>query len=160
MRVTKLQEELQQTKPFASPRQEAMLALMKTADVVRRGIAGVLEPHGVTLQQYNVLRILRGAGPQGIPTLSIAGRLIEETPGVTRLLDRMEARGWVKRERCEKDRRVVYAKITERALELLARIDPLLAEFERGSLPMLGEAEVQELIGLLERARARDDNAS
>jgi DNA-binding MarR family transcriptional regulator len=159
MKVTKLQEELQQTKPFASPRQEAMLALMKTADVVRRGIAAVLEPHGVTMQQYNVLRILRGAGPKGIPTLSIAGRLIEETPGVTRLLDRMEARGWVKRLRCDRDRRVVYAIITEEALELLARIDPLLAEFEKDSLPLLSEPEVKELIGLLERARAGEDAA-
>jgi DNA-binding MarR family transcriptional regulator len=157
MKITRLQEELQQTKPFASPRQEAMLALMKTADGVRRGIAAVLEPHGVTMQQYNVLRILRGAGPKGIPTLSIVGRLIEETPGVTRLLDRMEARGWVKRERCERDRRVVYAIITESARELLARIDPLLAEFEKDSLPLLSEPEVQTLIALLERARATDD---
>lgn len=154
MRITKLQEELQQTKPFASARQEAMLALMKTADGVRRGIATVLEPHQVTLQQYNILRILRGAGPKGIPTLSIAGRLIEETPGVTRLLDRMEARGWVKRVRCERDRRVVYAIITESALELLARIDPLLAEFEKDSLPLLSEPEVEALIALLERVRA------
>jgi DNA-binding MarR family transcriptional regulator len=154
VRITKLQEELQQTKPFASARQEAMLALMKTADGVRRGIATVLEPHQVTLQQYNVLRILRGAGPKGIPTLSIAGRLIEETPGVTRLLDRMEARGWVKRVRCERDRRVVYAIITESALELLARIDPLLAEFEKDSLPLLSEPEVEALIALLERVRA------
>ncbi|MDZ7637622.1 MAG: MarR family transcriptional regulator [Bryobacterales bacterium] len=157
MRVRRLQEELQQTKPFASSRQEAMLALMKTADVVRRAIGGILEPHGVTLQQYNVLRILRGAGPDGLPTLSIAPRLIEETPGVTRLLDRMEARSWVKRVRCEKDRRVVYAVITRSALALLENIDPLLAQHESKSLPLLEEAEVRQLIVLLERARAQEE---
>jgi DNA-binding MarR family transcriptional regulator len=155
MRIRKLQEELQQTRPFSSNRQEAMLALMKTADLVRREIIATLEPHDVTLQQYNVLRILRGAGAKGVPTLSIAERLIEQTPGITRLLDRMERRQWVKRLRCEKDRRVVYALITAEGLALLDRIDPLLSAFESAALPMLDDAEVDRLIELLERVRAR-----
>ena len=155
MRIRKLQEELQQTRPFSSNRQEAMLALMKTADLVRREIITMLEPHDVTLQQYNVLRILRGAGVKGVPTLSIAERLIEQTPGITRLLDRMERRHWVKRLRCEKDRRVVYALITAEGLALLGQIDPVLTSFESGALPMLGDAEVDRLIELLDRARVR-----
>lgn len=156
MKIRKLQDELQQSKPFASRQEEAMLALMKTADIVRRRIAAILEPFGVTLQQYNVLRILRGAGPKGLPTLSIGQRLIEETPGITRLLDRMQARGWVTRKRCDKDRRVVYAMIAQPGLDLLAAIDPPLALFNQESLPLLDGQQTQQLIALLELARAED----
>lgn len=157
MKVRKLQEELQQTRPFRSPRHEAMLSVMKTADVVRRRIAGLLDSYDVTMQQYNVMRILRGAGPKGIPTLSIAERLIEETPGITRLLDRMEKRGWVERIRCDRDRRVVYAVITTEGMRLLADIDGPITEFEAEALPHLSEAEVETLIELLARVRADKD---
>lgn len=158
MIIRKLQAELQQSKPFASKREEAMLAVMKTADVIRRRIAGVMEPHGVTMQQYNVLRILRGAGPDGIPTLAIGQRLIEETPGITRLLDRMELRNWVSRIRSHKDRRVVYAAITETGLSVLDAIEPELAAFDAAALPMLGTSELDSLIELLELARAENDS--
>lgn len=156
MRIRKLQDELQQSKPFATRQEEAMLALMKTADVVRRSIAAILDPHGVTLQQYNVLRILRGAGPQGLPTLSIGQRLIESAPGITRLLDRMELHGWVSRMRCDKDRRVVYAMISSRGLELLAGIDPALEQFNQGALPLLSPEQLEQLIALLELVRAEE----
>lgn len=156
MRIRKLQDELQQSKPFATRQEEAMLALMKTADVVRRSIAAILDPHGVTLQQYNVLRILRGAGPQGLPTLSIGQRLIESAPGITRLLDRMELHGWVSRMRCDKDRRVVYAMISSRGLELLAGIDPALEQFNQGALPLLSPEQLEQLIALLEMVRAEE----
>ncbi len=154
MKIRKLQDELQQSKPFASKQEEAMLAVMKTADLVRRSIAAILEPHGVTLQQYNVLRILRGAGPKGLPTLSIGQRLIEETPGITRLLDRMESHGWVTRLRCDKDRRVVYAIISPRGLDLLGGIDPALEKFNHSALPLMTEAQLDQLVALLELARA------
>ncbi|MCU0226927.1 MAG: MarR family transcriptional regulator [Bryobacterales bacterium] len=157
MRLRKLQEELQQTKPFSSKQEEAMLAIMKTADVVRRRVAAIIEPFGVTMQQYNVLRILRGAGPRGLPTLSIGQRLIEATPGVTRLLDRMEARGWVLRLRCDQDRRVVYAIITHEGLELLAAIDPPLEHYNHAALPLLSATQLDALVGLLELARAEDE---
>lgn len=158
MKIRKLQEELQQSKPFATKQEEAMLAVMKTADGIRRRIAAMLEPFGVTLQQYNVLRILRGAGPQGLPTLSIGQRLIEETPGITRLLDRMEFRGWVSRVRCERDRRVVYATITESGLEVLTEIDPLLDAFNHTALPFLNDAQLEQLVALLELARAETED--
>lgn len=159
MKIRKLQDELQQTRPFASTRQEALLAVMKTADVVRRQIASLLESHGVTMQQYNVLRILRGAGENGLPTLAIGQRLIEQTPGVTRLVDRMEARGWVCRRRCTNDRRVVYACVTEEGLGLLATLDPVLTKFETTSAPLLSDEDLMTLIKLLERMRAdeKDD---
>jgi MarR family transcriptional regulator, organic hydroperoxide resistance regulator len=158
MKIRRLQEELQQTKPFASARQEALVAVMKTADVVRRQIADLLEPQGVTPQQYNVLRILRGAGPEGLPTLSIGQRLIEQTPGVTRLVDRMEARGWVSRRRCTKDRRVVYACLTESGQVLLAALDPLLQNHEKNSTPLLADDDLVTLIELLDRLRAEKAN--
>lgn len=160
MKVSKLQEELQQTQPFVSDREEAMLAILKTADVLRRNVGFVLEAQGVTPQQYNVLRILRGAGPSGLPTLSICERLIEATPGITRLLDRMETRGWVERVRSAKDRRVVYAKICPSGLELLDRIAPQVAEFITGLFPLLDDESVKGLIGLLERARVDQVGAS
>ncbi len=157
MKIRRLQDELQQNKPFASKQEEAMLALMKTADVVRRRIASIMEPFGVTMQQYNVLRILRGAGPMGLPTLSIGQRLIEQTPGITRLLDRMEGRGWVTRLRCERDRRIVYAIITDAGLALLADIDAPLDGFNQTALPLLNLQQLDDLVTLLELARAEED---
>src|ERR687897_938950 len=94
-----LQKEIRQTRPFQSRGQEAVLALMRTTDLARRVIGKVLEPYDVTAQQYNVLRILRGAGEAGLPTLDIADRMIEQAPGITRLIDRLEAKGLVRRER-------------------------------------------------------------
>ncbi len=93
-----LAREIQQKRPFQSARQEAALGLLKTVDVLRLHISRVLEPFGVTDQQYNVLRILRGAGQDGLPTLEIAERMIERAPGITRLIDRLETKGLVSRE--------------------------------------------------------------
>ena len=103
--MSSLQHELRQRRPFASPAHEAVVGLMRTADLVRRQMTALVEPHGITLQQFNVLRILRGAGDEGLPTLEVAERMIEQTPGVTRLLDRLEAKELVRRQRCPKDRR-------------------------------------------------------
>ena len=85
-----LREEIRQTKPFESPTQEAILSVYRTSDVLQRLFVKLVEPHGISLQQYNVLRILRGAGKEGTPTLDIADRMIEKTPGITRLLDKLE----------------------------------------------------------------------
>ncbi len=86
------------------------MSLLEAADRVRRHFQAILEPHGLTLQQFNVLRILRGAGEDGLPTLEVGQRMIEKTPGVTRLLDRLESKGWVTRERCRRDRRRVFCR--------------------------------------------------
>src|SRR4029077_205344 len=87
--MSSLQHELRQRRPFTSPAHEAVVGLMRTADLVRRHMTALVEPHGITLQQFNVLRILRGAGDDGLPTLEVAERMVEQTPGVTRLLDRI-----------------------------------------------------------------------
>jgi len=153
-RQSALQREIRQTRPFRSTRQEALLGLLKTSDVLRRFLATLAEPHGITLQQYNVLRILRGAGPEGLPTLEIAERLIEQAPGVTRLLDRLEGKGLVKRQRCPLDRRQVTCRITPRGLKQLARMDGSMDAADDRGLGMLPDRDVERLVEILDVVRA------
>jgi DNA-binding MarR family transcriptional regulator len=108
----------------------------------------------VTLQQYNVLRILRGAGTDGLPTLDIATRMIERSPGITRLLDRLEARRLVRRVRCPEDRRQVLCYATAQALRLLADLDAPMAKGAGRFLAPLDRTRSLELIGLLDAIRA------
>ena len=152
---SRLQDELKQTRPFQSVYQEATLSVMKTADLLRRQLARQLEPQEITPQQYNVLRILRGAGAAGLPTLSIGERLIEETPGMTRLLDRLEAKGLVRRVRCKQDRRQVLCYITAGGETLLAALDPILAATQTEMAGTLTESEAESLVVLLEKMRDR-----
>jgi DNA-binding MarR family transcriptional regulator len=149
-----VQREIQQRKPFRSRSQEGVVALLRTADVVRRYIGRVLEPYGITPQQFNVLRILRGAGTEGIPTLTIGERMIEEAPGITRLLDRLEAKGLVRRERCPEDRRQVLCYAAPAGLELLERIDGAMDTADDEALGMLSEEDKTQLIRLLDAVRA------
>jgi len=149
-----LRAEIKQKKPFASPADEAAVDLMRTADVVRRRLGEAIEPHGITHQQYNVLRILRGSAPEPLPTLEIATRMIEQAPGITRLLDRLEAKGLVRRERCKEDRRQVHCWITASGLELLARLDEPVRETIRDGFRSLPRAAASELVALLDRVRS------
>jgi DNA-binding MarR family transcriptional regulator len=149
-----LLEELRQTKPFESPEQEAILALQRTTDLLRRHFTQVIGPHGISPQQYNVLRILRGAGAAGTPTLDIADRMIEKTPGITRLLDRLEAKHLVRRRRSPEDRRQVLCWITESGLKLLAELDKPVSDTGPRYLQSLSSDEVRQLIDMLERIRA------
>ncbi len=149
-----LQDELQQTKPFRSESQETTLALMRTASVVSRRYARLVEPHGISLAQYNVLRILRGAGPEGLPTLAIRDRMIEEGSTVTRLLDKLEAAALVTRSRCRPDRRQVLCTITDAGLALLASLDPSFDATDESSMSMLDPATRRQLLDILARIRA------
>lgn len=151
---SRLREEIRQTRPFQSRRQEAFLAILRSADLLRRSAGALLEPFGVTPQQYNVLRILRGAGPEGLPVLAIGVRLIEQTPGMTRLLQRLEAKGWVERRRNAADRRQVDCRITPAGAGLLARIDPVMEEADRRMLAPLRADQLDALIALLDEVRA------
>ena len=121
--------------------------------MIGRRHARLIEPSGLSAEQYNVLRILRGSAPEGLPTLEIASRMIQQTPGITRLLDKLEAKRLVKRERCPKDRRQVLCWITPAALALLAGIDAPLGRSEEESFEGLKTAEVRQLIDLLGRVR-------
>lgn len=152
--TSRLQRELHQRKPFRSPAHEAVVGLVRTTDRVRRHLEAMLAPHGITGTQYNVLRILRGAGAEGIPTLDVADRLVEQAPGITRLLDRLEAKGLVRRERCAEDRRRVLCWATPKALRLLDALDRPVDETEAGMMAPLSEGEKREFIRLLDRIRA------
>lgn len=155
MDIRTLQEELKQSKPFATPADEALVALMRTASLVRRAIAQRVEPYGISPAQYNVLRILRGAGPEGLPTLGVRDRLIEEAPGITRVMDKLEEAGHVARARAKTDRRVVHCVITAQGLRLLAAMDTLVretAELISGGLSE--DREQRVLIELLAKVRA------
>ncbi|KAB2965195.1 MAG: MarR family transcriptional regulator [Thermoanaerobaculia bacterium] len=150
----RLLDEIRQSQPFPSPAQEAAVGLLRTADAVRRGVGEVVGERGITQQQYNVLRILRGSHPEPLPTLDLAARMIEAAPGITRLLDRLEAKGLVGRRRCKDDRRQVLCSITPPGLDLLAALDqPLDAALSRGMHP-LGEAKLAALTELLDQVRA------
>lgn len=151
---SQLLSEIKQRRPFASPAEEAAVGLLRTSDELRRRISEVIEGEGITHQQYNVLRILRGSHPEPLPTLEIAARMIETAPGITRLLDRLEAKGHVTRRRCDTDRRQVHCTITDRGLGLLGRLDrPLLEDLARLFEP-IGEAGAISLSGLLDGVRS------
>jgi DNA-binding MarR family transcriptional regulator len=127
----------------------AVLGILRAADVLRRRGAALLEPHGITVQQFNVLRILRGARPEGLCTLTIADRMVEQTPGITRLIDRLVAKRLVVRVRSDEDRRQVWCRITADGLRLLARLDRPVAELDRTLVARLGRAEQERLAELL-----------
>jgi len=151
---SQVQKEIQQTKPFQSTGQEAVVGLFRTADVVKRYFEGVLSRFGVTLAQYNVLRILRGAGDDGLPTLEIANRMIETTPGITRLLDRLEAKGLIWRERCPSDRRQVTCRLTRAGNDLLAESDSAVRETDTEALGKLAEEDLRVLVRIMDAIRA------
>ena len=149
-----LQDEIKQTRPFRSSAEEVVVSVLRTAAVMQRHLAQVVEAHGITIQQYNVLRILRGAGEAGLPTLAIRDRMVEEAAGITRLLDKLESAGHVVRERCTPDRRQVLCHITPRGTSLITSLDgPMDAANQRAGAN-LDDGEREQLIELLGAIRA------
>lgn len=130
---------------------ETVLSLLKAADRMQRHFTEILRSRGLTIQQYNALRILRGAGPEGLPTLEIGERLIEKTPGVSRLVQRLVKRGLVSRARCEKDGRRMLCTLTSRASELLAEFDEPIAQGDAECLDGLTLEERDTLLELTSR---------
>lgn len=149
-----LAREIKQGKPFGSPALEAYLNLVRTNDLLEGNIARFLKRHGVSAPQYNVLRILRGAEPEGLPSLAVADRMVTRVPDVTRLLERLVAKGWAQRTRSAHDGRVVIARITEEGLTLLATLDKPLADYHHEQLAHMSKDELVQLIVLLEKMRA------
>ncbi len=148
------QRAIRQLTPFRSRGQEAVIALLLAAEAVRNRLAALLGTRDdITLQQYNVLRILRGSGGDGLPTLAIVERMIEQTPGITRLIDRLESKRLVERHRGAGDRRQVWCRITADGLRLLAELDPPVDAFDDEVLACLGAREQTTLIELLVRLR-------
>ena len=127
--------------------------LLSTADRIKSAFETICTPFDLTGQQYNVLRILRGAEPDGLPTLTIAERVIERTPGITRMIDRLEAKGLVGREIRPHDRRCVYCRITKKGLKLLELLDEPVNEFNQGAFGALSDTEIEKLVALLLKTR-------
>ena len=129
------------------------VSLQRTANDLLESSEAVLKTAGLSHTQYNVLRILRGAMPAGLACREIAERMITRDPDITRLLDRLEARGWVSRSRELADRRIITTRITPKGLKLLHRLDKPVARLHREQLGPVGENKLRALLKLLEAAR-------
>jgi DNA-binding MarR family transcriptional regulator len=153
-RQSAVQSEIRQSRPFRSTAQEATIALLRTASIVSRALARVVEPSGLSLAQYNALRIIRGACSGGIPTLSIRERMIEEGTTITRLLDKLEEAGLIRRERNLPDRRQVICVATDAGTKLLEMLDPKVDAADEAAMEALSESQTARLIELLDAVRA------
>jgi DNA-binding MarR family transcriptional regulator len=151
--MSALKHEIAQERPFSSTEEEALLNLMRTSDCLHRAFQRRTRDWGITSTQYNVLRILRGAQPQGLTCSEIGNRMITAEPDITRLLARMKALKIIRQQRDRHDRRVVWTQISSSGLELLARMDPAVQRAPKDLLGHLQEAELNQLIQLLEAAR-------
>jgi DNA-binding MarR family transcriptional regulator len=148
-----LRDTIRQQQPFRSAEQEAFLNVLRTAAELTDGMERALRPAGLSVAQYNVLRILRGAEPEGLCRNDLRDRLITRMPDVTRLLDRMEAAGLVSRARDGRDRRMVTTRITARGRAAVDGLDDVVEAEHRRRLGHLGAAQLRKLIDLLGRVR-------
>ena len=149
----RLAQEIKQSKPFATVAEEAVLNVMRTAEVLQQQMTELLKPYGISETQYNVLRILRGAGECGATCTQAAERMVTRDPDMTRLLDRLETRGLVRRERSKEDRRVVVTRITPEGLDLLASLDAPIRQYLEERVGRLGPERLGQVIDLLEELR-------
>lgn len=143
-----------QSKPRSCPEEALFLELLRTTDMLSRRLTQVLKTEDLSSNQYNVLRILRGA-PEGLPCGEIGNRMITRDPDITRLLDRLEKRALIERQRESRDRRVVLTRITQEGLDLLARLDEPIQDTHRSQLGHLGSSRLKTLTELLKESRAR-----
>jgi DNA-binding MarR family transcriptional regulator len=148
-----LRTALKMTRPFASLAQEAHLSIARTDAVLSHAMEEAIRPYGITLTQYNVLRILRGAGDDGLCRAEVAARMIRQVPDVTRLLDRLEQGGLIVRTRAGDDRRYVTTRITPPGLALLESLDEPVARLHEQMRGRLDDAQLRQLIDLLEELR-------
>jgi len=151
--VAALKQEIAQQRPFSSMEEEALLNVMRTSDCLQRAFQRRTRHWGITSTQYNVLRILRGAQPQGLTCSAIGDRMITAVPDITRLLGRMKAQKHIRQQRDKKDRRVVWTQITASGLDLLSKMDPEITKIPRELLGHFDRKEIGEFIRLLEVAR-------
>lgn len=153
-----LRQSIKQRKPFESLEQEVFLEVLRTGNAFVQGLVDLLRPYGLTQPQYNALRILRGAGPAGLPTGEVGERMVvSREPDVTRLLIRMEQQRLVERERRSDNRRFVTARITRKGLGVLKALDEPVRRMHAKQLRHMTRAELDRLASLLERARREDE---
>ena len=152
MATSKLQQELKKKRPFESLEQEAALNVVRTNDQIQIRFARLFREYDLTPSQYNVLRILRGEG-KPLPILEIAERTITVVPGITGLIDRLEQAGFVARERCPKDRRVIYVALTKEGNKVVTALDQPVMDLHKQLLGHLNQTELREVSHLLEKVR-------
>jgi len=152
--ATPLHVELKQARPYELLEEEVHVSIARTAAVLERAVAQTLKPHGLTPTQYNVLRILRGAGAEGLCRNEVGARLIAPVPDVTRLLDRMAELGLISRERSDEDRRLVRTRLTAKGLQLVNSLDADLRADHRRRLAMIDRAALTQLVATLDQVRA------
>ncbi len=153
MTTSRLARELKKRKPFEVLEEEVFLNLMRTAQWLGHAEEKLMKQHGLSGAGYNILRILRGAGEDGLPSLEIAGRMVTRVPDVTRLVDRLIKKNLVRRNRPDRDRRVVLVIITKKGLDLLADMDNPVIETVKRNFSQLTQQEMTDLNHLLEKAR-------
>lgn len=153
MKTRKLQHDLKKRGPFESIRQEVVISILRTDDQIQYRFACLFREFGLTRQQYNILRILRGEGKQ-LPSLEIANRMITKVPAITSLIDKLEKRELVKRNRSTEDRRIWYVKLTKKGQDLVTKIDKPNLALHSEVLQNLSEKECHQLLDLLEKTRA------
>lgn len=158
--MASLKAEIEQNIPFSSARQEAVLNLLRTADRFSHAIQRGIRPWGITATQYNVLRILRGSGPDGLTCSEIGNRMLTADPDITRLLLRLKALKLIRQHRDQRDRRVVRTLISETGLRLLKEMDPAMKRAPEALLGHMSAEEIAGLTRLLERARERCADAA
>jgi DNA-binding MarR family transcriptional regulator len=149
----KLAAEIHQNKPFAHPEEEALLNLVRTHEFLSQRQTGFFKQFQLTPTQYNILRILRGAGKDGVTCSRASERMVKADPDITRLFDRLEARKLLQRERSAQDRRVVVSRITAEGLKLVDAIDEPLAELHKRCMGRIGRKKLAQLIEILESLR-------
>jgi DNA-binding MarR family transcriptional regulator len=157
--VADLKVEIGQERPFSSMAEEALLNLMRTADCLHRAMQRKTRAWGVTSTQYNVLRILRGAHPEGLTCSAIGSRMITAEPDITRLLARLKTLKLIRQQRDKRDRRVLWTHISTAGLALLEEMDPVVQQFPKETLGQLDDSQMSALIGLLELARKNCQDA-
>jgi DNA-binding MarR family transcriptional regulator len=150
-----IQSEIKQRKPFTCREEELTLNIMRTADQLQRRMGELLKAAELSATQYNVLRILRGAGSEGLACGEISERMVTRDPDITRLLDRLEKRSLVGRSREKEDRRVVTARITQAGLDLLKKLDEPVIQAHKAQLGHMDPKQQEALIRLLETAREK-----
>lgn len=156
----RLQSEIRQSRPFPHPAEETFLNIQRTANWLMHGVEETLRPFGLTHPQYNVLRILSGAGADGLPCGEVGARLVTREPDVTRLLNRMETRGYIRRGRSTEDRRIIRAYLAPAGAELLWSLEKPVRDATRGALAPLGTAKLEQLTALLEEVRIQIEEAA
>jgi DNA-binding MarR family transcriptional regulator len=142
-------QSVKQTKPFSGPEEESCLTIFRTASELSHALEVLMKRHGITRAQYNVLRILKGAGPEGLHRNAIAERLVTPMPDVSRLLDRMQTAGWISREPGQRDRRQVATRITPKGAQLLTRLARPVEQFLRASFKGISTRDLEHLLTVL-----------